>query len=521
MIDTSALEREPESRGPTTGAATGSPLGRRALLSRPWAIPAALLATSAVVAGCDLSDSPFDRRLHLLRRMTYGPTTTERDRIETMGETAWLAEQLDPGSLDTSALDALLVQLPALAKPPLQLAADYPDVQTATAAGAQLKLAWLIRAVHSPAQVLERMVEFWSDHFNVPQEGRFLQLAKIVEDRDTIRAHALGRFDDLLVASAKSVAMLYYLDNAQSTAGAINENYARELLELHTLGVDGGYTEADVVNTARLLTGWGYGPSGGFEFHVAEHDPAPVTILGWVRPGGNDHLAHGEAFLRWLASHPSTVVHVCRKLAVRFVGDQPDEGIVDAMAAAWLAHDSQIAPVIEAMVSHPGFDAVAGSKFRRPLDYLAAVLRALEADVVPTTDVALLAPLGQSLASLGQLPFDWPAPNGYPDVEGAWLNAGGLLNRWTLIGALVATPNPLVQFDNSAIGARFSGLTADEVYDRASQMIVGESVTGAGTILLASQTGWDAAQIPTGAELAAGLPVVLFAFLTSTDAMYR
>src|SRR5680860_1105938 len=343
-------------------AAPPEEVDRRSLFRRPLTMALAALSGGALLAACDFTSAPLDR-------LTYGATPAARDHIVAIGEAAWLNEQFDPASLDTSAVDAKIAALPALSQSAVQLFTNYPDGQAQLAA-AQLQLALGIRAAESPAQLFERMVEFWSDHFNVPLAERALQLLKIVEDREIIRPRALGTFKDLVVADALSPAMLLYLNNNESSVGAINENYGRELLELHTLGVDGGYTEADVVSTARLLTGWTINRNTGtFQFVLARHDTSPLTIMGWTRPSDTNYLAHGIQFLQWLAVQPQCAQHVCRKLAVRFVSDQPDQSLVDAMAATWLANNGAIEPVLRTMVAHPAFDASAHAKFHPTLDY--------------------------------------------------------------------------------------------------------------------------------------------------------
>ncbi len=510
------VDHEPESPARTDPS-------RRDLLSGRWSRAALIAAAGVGLAACDLVSAPFDADLHLLRRATYGPTPDLLEEIETMGSAAWLDAQLHPQTLDTTAVDALLAQLPALDLPPAQLFQQYPNTNTANAAGAQLKLAWLIRAVHSPAQLFERMVEFWSDHLNVPQQSRFSNLTKIVEDRQVIRPHALGRFKDLLAASAASPAMLDYLDNARSSAGAINENYARELLELHTLGVDGGYTETDIVNTARLLTGWSVLPAFGvFLFRAGQHDTSPLSILGWQRPTDTEYFDHGVQFLHYLAERPATASFVCTKLAVRFVGDDPDPALVNAMAQAWLANDTEIVPVLETMFAHPAFAAAAGTKLRRPLDYLAATLRAAEANVVPTTDLANLTGLGGVVGALGQIPFGWPAPNGFPDVEGAWLNTGALLNRWRMTGLIIdGAFNSVLALNPADFVAAMQGLTAEEIYAAAAERLTFEQITTDGAQLLANRTGWPPGQIPPGNQFTTGLATVAYALLTAPDVMYR
>ncbi len=495
-------------------------IDRRSVFRKPLQVAAAVAAVAAATS-CDLTTADFDSDRHLARRLTFGPDPQTLGDIASMGRSAWVDAQFAPSGLDHSAVDAKLAQLPALTMNPVELQAAYPLNSDRTAAGAQLKLGSLIRWVHSPAQLFERMVEFWSDHFNVPAEGAILNLLKIVEDREAIRPNALGRFKDLIVASAKSPAMLVYLDNAFSSVGAINENYARELLELHTVGVDGGYTEDDIVATARLLTGWTVDPqTGEFIFRPARHDSAQVTIMGWTRPASGDPVAHGEAFLHYLAMHPNTAVFVSGKIATRFVSDTPSKSLVDAMAAAWAQNDSAIEPVLRAMINHPDFDA-APPKFRRPLDYLAMVCRAVHADIAPTSNVAQLIDLYRTLVGLGQAPFEWPAPNGYPDVASPWLNGGSLLNRWNLTGDVIAGHHVSIQPDPTPLRPQLDRLDRTQIYETVTQFLLDESPTSQGLIALDAATGWTSSTAPSPTEINESLAALVLAVLTSADAQYR
>ncbi|MEZ5372763.1 MAG: DUF1800 domain-containing protein [Microthrixaceae bacterium] len=431
----------------------------------------------------------------------------------------WTSSSTRPRSTRRRSRDAGVDAGPKMTA--LELDGAYPANDYGSAS-AQLQLAWIIRAVHSPAQLFERLVEFFSDHFNVPLDGRNGSLLKVVEDREVIRPHAVGRLADLLVASAQSPAMLLYLDNARSFANNINENYARELLELHTVGVDGGYTEDDVVATARLLTGWTINPQTfTFEFRQARHDTGPITIMGWERPSGSDYQHHGEQFLTWLARREATARFVCTKLARRFVADRPSSGLVDAMVQAWSANDTAIDPVIRAMVGHADFGAAVGTKFSRPLDHLAFALRVSATTVGATTDRNQLKGLGQVLAGLGQLPFGWAAPNGYPDVEGAWLNAGALLGRWNLVGDALSGASPVVSADVASLGDGLAGGTDAEIYDGLCRRVIGQSITPGGRAVLREATGWPEDSVPGNAAFAAGIAPAVLALLTSSDAQYR
>ena len=472
------LVSEPEVAVPAPGEPEAPGLTRRGLLATAWrraAVVGGAVGAAGLVTSCQpSSDQPA---FHVLRRLTYGVSTESLDHMGAVGLDAWLAEQLAPDALDHAALDAKLAAFPALGLTAAQLAAAYPSPSQEP--GLQLRVASFLRQVHSPAQVFERMVELWSDHFNVPVTDTTSSWLKVVEDREVIRRHALGTFSDLLLASAQSPAMLLYLDNAVSVASAPNENYGRELLELHTVGVDGGYTEADVKATARLLTGWTIDRSTGlFRFDDRIHDKGALTIMGWVRPAGTAYQDHGRQFLQWLARHPKTARQVATKIARRFVGDQPDAGLVADLAAVYSANDTAIAPVLRALVAHPVFLASARKRFRRPLHQLAAVTRSLDADLRASTSTVDLQVLGGLAISLGQVPFNWPAPNGYPDAEGAWLTTGGLLARWNAIGALCSNL-PQVVADWAKLAAGLGGKTPAQVVDGLAATALHEPVTAA------------------------------------------
>lgn len=461
-----------------------------------------------------------DPDVHLLRRLTYGPTTADVDAVRATGAPAWLEEQLDPAGLDTSGVDDLLSDVfPELEQPAARILdgfrADGDGIRLATVLPASL----LHRHVRSPAQLYERMVEFWGDHFNVPQIGPPSTATRIVMDREVLRAHALGRFDELLIASAQSPAMLLYLDNVRSTVDAINENYARELLELHTVGVDGGYQEDDVVGVARLLTGWSLTRELEFRFRPRRHDTGPVSVLGWERPTGGDPLEHGVQFLHHLARLPQTARNVCRKLATRFVADEPDQSLVEDMAEAWTAHDTAIAPVIRAMVTHPAF-ADAPPKFSRPWDFLVQTLRSVDAsiDIASELDRRRLSGLVQGI---GQPPFRHATPDGYPDTETAWLNAGGLLARWNLVMAMtLPSDRPMTTGLDRIVEKALESSTID-VFEHFALHLRQEPLAADQRDLLTGLLDWTPDQIPSAGELDDAAPVIAFALLAGPRALYR
>jgi uncharacterized protein (DUF1800 family) len=353
------------------------------------------------------------------------------------------------------------------------------------AATTEVQSARLARAVISERQLQEVMVDFWENHFSVFAGKGLTRFFLADYERDAIRPHALGKFRDLLGAVAKSPAMLFYLDNWRSTADSthptlaalasgrarrrvpatrgvrgpttprrmpaaqqrprrrsgLNENYGRELMELHTLGVDGGYTQADVVSVARCFTGWTFdwdiaSPTAGkFRFEPWAHDSEPKTALGRAittasGPGG---IIEGQQVLDILAAHPSTARFVSMKLCRRFVGDTPPASAINAAAATFTSTDGDIRAVLRTIFTSPEFLASADLKFKRPFEWLISALRALEATV---TDEGLDALLWWLLEPLGQMPFDWAPPNGYPDVAGAWMNTNGLMYRWNAASAV-------------------------------------------------------------------------------------
>jgi uncharacterized protein (DUF1800 family) len=310
----------------------------------------------------------------------------------------------------------------------------------------------LAQRVRSERPFVERLIAFWSDHLAISTAGKAVvaPLAGRYE-REVIRAHVLGRFDEMVLASARHPAMLLYLDNAQSIGPnsravqrarqvqgrrgggeaaravaqrGLNENYARELLELHTLGVDGGYTQRDVTELARLLTGWtAAGVQQGripqFEFAAPRHELGTKRILG-ARYG--DGEAEGVRAIRALCRHPSTATHVARKLAVHFIADDPPADAVERLAKVFRDTEGDLRAVSAALVREPGCWDERYRKFRTPQDWLVAAFRHFGIAQVPPQAVASLRELRQPL---------WapPAPKGYGDLERDWADPDGLLNR--------------------------------------------------------------------------------------------
>ena len=423
---------------------------------------------------------------HVLNRLAFGARPGEVASVRAMGVDHWIALQLAPQRIDDAATQALVAgsfetyhmsarDLTALYQQGQQAVRrrtkeiaqqgdstskremradalrDDPQLREQLRRGRRVvtdvQSAKLARAVASERQLDEVMTDFWENHFSVFAGKGLTRLFIPAYDRDVIRPHALGHFRDLLGAVAKSPAMLFYLDQFQSTvdsthtalrgarlprvrtalrARGLNENYARELLELHTLGVDGGYTQRDVIEVARALTGWTMNPRQGaeFVFRPEIHDADAKTVLGHRLAAGRG-IEDGEEVLDILARSPATARFIARKLAIRFVSDDPPAALVDRAAQTFVRTDGDIREVVRTIVTSPEFFSRAAyrAKVKSPFELVASALRAVgaRADTTPRST--------QLVAFLGAPVFGHQAPNGWPETGEAWMNAGAILNR--------------------------------------------------------------------------------------------
>lgn len=437
----------------------------RPVVKRPVLLqaPAVVAATSPLpnLAGTD----PV---WHVLRRATFGPTPQLVADVRAMGTAAWIEQQLAPAAINDSACDAYLTRYPTLGKTTPQIRSMI--AQYSWDAMTDLVRGTVARALWSKRQLFEVMVEFWSNHFNIATPTGEVWDLKPVDDWKVIRANALGRFADLLQASAKSPAMLRFLDNDDSSVDTLNENYGRELLELHTVGIDAGYTHAMVIDSARLVTGYTIGRHGEFAYYNDWRYVGPVTVLGFTHPNSDDfdglHVA--EKYLDYLAHHPATAHHIATKLAVRFVSDDPPATLVDALAAAYLANDTAIVPVLRALFASPEFAASIGQKTRRPVEDVIGTARML--GTAPAAgDRGSLSSLQWVLGGLGQAPLAWVPPDGYPDTTSAWMSTAGTLGRWNAHLGLVqnwwkdglTTPTPAAALGGTPAAA--CGALVDQI----------------------------------------------------------
>ncbi|MBL8298210.1 MAG: DUF1800 domain-containing protein [Rhodanobacteraceae bacterium] len=455
-----------------------------------------LLTALFAAAPAQSSTLPLpDAAIHLLGRTSFGLTEDSLARVRAIGADAYIDEQLAPELLDDGPVEAVLAGLETLPLSNAQIMRGYAagSAEARRIPLMQLRSATVLRQLYSRRQLLEVMVEFWSNHFNITHtEGRG-RYYKTSDDRDVIRRHALGRFGDLLRASAHSPAMLAYLDNASNVVDGPNENYARELMELHTLGVDGGYTEADVKEVARCFTGWGI-RNHEYYFFPSRHDFGAKQVLGLSLPA-NRGEEDGLAVLDLLATHASTARFIARKLLVRFVEDAPAAALVDSIATVFRSSGGDIRATLAAILKSAEFRASVDRKFKRPAEYIAASLRASGARMNGEVGLRIV---NAALTVQGQEPLSWPAPNGYPDVQGYWLNTAALLARWNFVLALLQRgPNAPLAVD--VVALRGTATTPAALVDRLAQRLLHRPLTEQARSLL---IGYAAA----GGDADAALP---------------
>jgi uncharacterized protein (DUF1800 family) len=323
----------------------------------------------------------------------------------------------------------------------------------------ELQAGKLLRAVYSERQLEEVLVDFWFNHFNV-FAGKIEDKPVMLEyERDVVRPHVLGRFRDLLGAVAKSQAMLFYLDNWLSRGGRLNENYARELMELHTLGVDGGYTQQDVVEVARAFTGWTMRKpreASGFTFDEKMHDRGEKRVLGRALKAGRG-VEDGEEVLDLLARHPSTARFVASKLARRLVADDPPPSLVDRAARVFRATDGDLREVVRAILTSPEFFGLGArrAKMKTPFEFVASALRATGAEMIVANASA------GTIAALGEPLYQCLPPTGYGDRAAAWVATGSLIDRLNFVQALTGG-----RIGGVRVNLARPGGSADEAPDR-------------------------------------------------------
>jgi uncharacterized protein (DUF1800 family) len=408
-----------------------------------------------------------DPELHLLRRATFGPTLVDVVAIKQMGIDAWLERQLAPQAIPDPGGEQILATYRTVGMTAAQIRASVKDDQWQ--AMWELGHATLARQMWSSRQLFEVMVDFWANHLNItnPFDGGWD--VRSPYDRDVIRKHALGRYSDMLAASARSPAMMRYLDNANSHRRSVNENYGRELLELHTVGIEAKYTEKDVRHSAYIMTGRTVDDAGNFRYESYRHWTGKVKVLGFTHPNSkaSKGLAVGDAYVTYLATHPATARRVAHKLARRFVCDDPPQTLVDRLAQSYLDNGTAIVPMLRTLFRSVEFWMSNGLKTRRPLENVVATARILGvAPGAKTRDG--LEGLYWMTNQLGHAPLNWGPPDGFPDVADAWGSAHATLGTWNAHRALLQgwhqgikypDPEDFVGLKPATVGAYLDTLT--------------------------------------------------------------
>jgi uncharacterized protein (DUF1800 family) len=545
-----------------------------------------LLSATAVQAQEAFANVPVNRDeiVHVLNRITFGPRPGDVETVQKMGLRNFIEQQLHPESIDDSAVEQQLAGFDLLQMSPEQLTdlflserkkalakqktlaaangqaqtmppvtnpgeaanatqVDPPPMPMATpgdklgkmldqanqyrsvAAVGQLEQAKLVRAVDSQRQLQEVLVDFWGNHFNIDMKKGPDRVMKVVDDRDVIRPHIWGSFRELLEASAKSPAMLYYLDNATNTVahtvtsheqmvtqrvadqmmqngngalappvpeigskkGGINENYAREIMELHTLGVDGGYTQQDVQEVARCFTGWSIDrKTGEFAFHARQHDNGSKTVLGHLIPAGGG-MQDGETVLDILCANPACAHHIALQMCQRFVSDDPPAALVNRVAGVFTQTNGDLRKVTEAILTSPEFLSPANynNKIKSPLEFAVSAVRATGSSIiaqqpppfdklVPALEGSAILGRGQAadriakrprqslnwhIYELGEPLFACTPPTGYKEVSKFWVSPGALIERLNFAMALTQQQVNDIKFNPQTI---LAGIDVDK-----------------------------------------------------------
>ncbi len=470
------------------------------LRSRAWVLTVVLWVGMSVPV--DSATPANSKIIHVLNRLSLGIRPGDIQKVEAMGIDRYIQQQLSPESIpESAALTQQLAQLNTLTMSPVALAQQFrpvgqgqgkqaqqkPNQQFARTTMQQAVEARLLRATESDRQLQESMVDFWFNHFNVFSGKGLTRVWVGAYEQEAIRPHTMGRFRDLLEATARHPAMLFYLDNWQNTdpksPGArgrfqgLNENYARELLELHTLGVDGGYTQQDVIALAKILTGWGFRRTvqpvaqatdndNGFYFDAKRHDFSDKVFLGRTIKGSG--IAEVEQAFDILAKHPATARRVSYKLAQYFVADQPPKALLDQMAQRFTATDGNIREVLSTLFRSAEFmdSKHYNAKFKTPYQYVVSAYRATGSEMSSPVVVQNV------LQQLGMPLFGCQTPDGYKNTQAAWLNPDGMTRRLSFATTFSKLPSQSVNAIQLAqtVGDRFSSQTQQAIASSPPQL---------------------------------------------------
>ena len=569
----------------------------------------ALCTLGFTAADDDSKLADRQKALHVLNRLAFGPKPGDVDRLLATGIDVWIEQQLNPERIPDRVVDARLESYETLKMSSGELLQQYyvpvlqarrarakeqeakekqgapseemaPEMEKGADRGPrspaqraqrkvieELTAQRIIRAAESERQFNEIMVDFWMNHFNVFAGKGIDRYLLTSYERDTVRTRMWGRFEDLLMATAKSPAMLWYLDNARSVAapenrpkitaqggrggmrggrggttarrrprgtmpgmdpmggetmqrrpqnanrGGLNENYAREIMELHTLGVDGGYTQKDVTELARVFTGWSIDNqrrSGEFIFRRALHDTGAKSVLGHKLPAGGG-VEEGETMIRLLSKHPSTARNIAYKLSQRLVADEPPKALVDRVAKRFLETDGDLRQTVRAVIESPEFwDAKSyRAKVKSPFEYVISAVRAMGARVQNPL------PIARELQKMGEGLYLAQPPTGYSDKAEAWVNSGALLHRLNFALALAAGKMPGVQGDVTKLIPAEDAAKSERSVDALAAALTGGDLSPSTRTTIKErlvardapeEDPWDNTQLPTVAGLILGSP---------------
>ena len=471
--DTDASETEPES-APDPRATRRQFFTLGALATAAAMIPARKASAQRIVRPRVLTTRPKappaegDSLVRLVRRVTNGVTAEELNLAKSLGFQRYLEYHLRPSAINDSAVESFVAQnYPALTQDANGLFQQDQNLLLR-----QLSESTLYRAAFSKRQLYERMVEFWSDHFNIYYFK--VNYLKLIDEREVIRKHALGKFPDMLRASAHSPAMLEYLDNTRSRGRNVNQNYARELMELHTLGVDGGYTQTDVEEVTRCLTGWTIVSRGTFGFDPSGHDFTQKTVLGTVIPAmpassGQAGIQDGETVLNMLLAHPSTAKFISTKMIRWLLQYEPPPALVTKVADVFTKTGGDIRAMIREILT-PANLLAAPAKYKQPYQLILSALRASPLSTLRSVNAIAI----RQLQLVGQSLFLWEEPDGYPDDVEWW--AGNILQRWNFCAYLTGLTTGDVVFD---VAPLMQVNTADGVAEAINQRLFAGQIPSA------------------------------------------
>ncbi|MER6593760.1 DUF1800 domain-containing protein [Micromonospora purpureochromogenes] len=490
------------------GSRAGAALKKNAPTGgRTFSGPAAAAAETPVTVKTVLAKDPVR---HLASRATFGASPRTLADIRRMGIDGWLRWQLDPEKIAPSPAELKLAELPSLKLSPVQLRERRDQLNDkGVQPEKEMVDATIARQIWSERQLFEVMVDFWNDFLHVAADFDGGEVYRNSFDRDVVRANALGSYPDMLVAANKHPALLLYLSQNDSRKDAINENLARENLELYSVGVDGGYTEKDVRQAAMLQTGRGV-QDGRYVFRADQHYLGKVKILGFSHANASADPKKADAvidsYLRYIALHPSTAQYVARSLATRFVSDTPPKSLVDRLAKTYTVNKGMVKPLLMTLFSSSEFWAAVGQKVRRPMEYLIATYRTL--NVRPEASRGFKSDGGRpafarglrqvhdKLRELGQYPMGQPTPDGYPDVYVAWTSAGTMVNGWNEAADLLNGYRTEFTYTSAENLVAKPPATAGAYVDALAQRLVHQKLSAKEKTLILGVAG-----VPAGAKV--------------------